>query len=95
MKVVFLTPGTGGWYCGACMRDNTLAKALCAAGHEALLVPLYLPLHLDDSVVTASADLPVRFGGINMFLQGRFPWLRKAPAWLRNRLDHPALLRID
>jgi glycosyltransferase involved in cell wall biosynthesis len=94
MKVVFLTPGTGGWYCGACMRDNTLAKALCVAGHEALLVPLYLPLHLDDSVVTTSADLPVRFGGINLFLQGRVPWLRKAPAWLRNRLDHPALLRI-
>ena len=25
LKIVFLTPGTGGWYCGACMRDNALA----------------------------------------------------------------------
>ena len=28
LKIGFLTPGTGGWYCGACMRDNALAKAL-------------------------------------------------------------------
>ncbi|MEO0017953.1 MAG: hypothetical protein RLZZ522_1236, partial [Verrucomicrobiota bacterium] len=28
LKIVFLTPGTGGWFCGACMRDNALAKSL-------------------------------------------------------------------
>ena len=44
MKIVFLTPGTGSYYCGACMRDNALAKALHAAGCEVTLLPMYLPL---------------------------------------------------
>ena len=26
MKLVFLTPGTGSYYCGVCMRDNALAR---------------------------------------------------------------------
>ena len=51
MKIVFLTAGTGSYYCGACMRDNSLAKALVRAGHEAVVLPLYLPLKLDEKGV--------------------------------------------
>jgi glycosyltransferase involved in cell wall biosynthesis len=93
MKIVFLTPGTGGWYCGACMRDNALAKSLHAAGHEVSLLPMYLPLQLDEEVLETSSTAPVFFGGINVFLQQKFPIFRHTPAWFDKLLDHPGLLR--
>lgn len=91
MKLLFLTPGTGSYYCGVCMRDNALAKQLCQTGHDAVLLPLYLPLTLEETA--ASPDAPVLFGGLNVYLQQRFPWFRKAPRWLDRWLDHPALLK--
>jgi hypothetical protein len=33
------------------MRDNTLARGLIARGHKAHLVPMYLPLQLDEERV--------------------------------------------
>lgn len=91
MKLLFLTPGTGSYYCGVCMRDNALAKQLCQTGHDAVLLPLYLPLTLEESA--ASPHAPVLFGGLNVYLQQRLPWFRKAPRWLDRWLDHPALLK--
>ncbi len=91
MKILFLTPGTGSYHCGVCMRDNALAKELCAMGHDAVLLPLYLPLTLDEPA--ASPDAPVFFGGLNVYLQQRFAWFRNAPGWLDRLLDHPRLLR--
>jgi len=45
MKIIQITPGSGGgFYCENCMRDEAAARALRAAGHDALMVPLYLPL---------------------------------------------------
>jgi glycosyltransferase involved in cell wall biosynthesis len=73
------------------MRDNALAKQLCQTGHDALLLPLYLPLTLEETA--ASPDVPVLFGGLNVYLQQRFSWFRKAPRWLDRWLDHPALLK--
>lgn len=94
MKFVFLTPGTGGWHCGACMRDNALATALLEAGHEVSLLPMYLPLHLDEPTAGGSAaEPPLFFGGITVYLRQRFGWFRHAPRWLTRRLDHPGLLR--
>lgn len=92
MKLLFLTPGTGSYYCGVCMRDNALAKQLCATGHDAFLLPLYLPLTLEESA--ASPDAPVFFGGLNVYLQQRFAWFRKAPRWLDRFVDHPAVLKM-
>jgi glycosyltransferase involved in cell wall biosynthesis len=93
LKIVFLTPGTGGWYCGACMRDNALAKALQAAGHEVELLPMYLPLMLDEEVLDSGHAPPVFFGGIRIYLQQKFPWFRHVPACLSRLLNHPRLLR--
>lgn len=93
MKIVFLTPGTGGWYCGACMRDNALAKSLHAAGHDVSLLPMYLPLQLDEEVLETSSAAPVFFGGINVYLQQKFPFFRHTPNWIDKLLDHPRLLR--
>ena len=93
LNIVFLTPGTGGWYCGACMRDNALAKSLQAAGHEVALLPMYLPLALDETMLEDTRGMPVFFGGINVYLQQRFALFRHTPAWFDKLLNHPRLLR--
>lgn len=92
MRLVFLTPGTGSYYCGVCMRDNALVKALVARGEDALLLPAYLPLTLEETAATPAA--PVFFGGLRVYLQQCWPWVSRLPeGWLR-RLDHPAILRF-
>ena len=57
MNLVQITPGAGGMYCGGCFRDNALVAALRRAGHEALMVPLYLPLTLDEPDQSASTPI--------------------------------------
>ena len=93
LHIVFLTPGTGGWYCGACMRDNALAKSLHDAGHEVALLPMYLPLMLDETVLESAREMPVFFGGINVYLHQKFALFRHTPAWFDKLLNHPRLLR--
>jgi glycosyltransferase involved in cell wall biosynthesis len=92
MRIVLLTAGTGSFYCGTCMRDNALVTALCKQGHEALLVPLYLPPMLDEA--SASEEVPLFFGGINVYLQQKSALFRKTPRWLDRLWDSPGLLRI-
>jgi glycosyltransferase involved in cell wall biosynthesis len=92
MNLAFLTPGTGSYYCGACMRDNALAKSLHAAGHQVSLLPMYLPLQLDEEK-HAQAGNPIFFGGINVFLQQKLPIFRHTPAWFHKLLNHSGLLR--
>jgi glycosyltransferase involved in cell wall biosynthesis len=91
MNIVLITPGAGGMYCGNCFRDNALAAALRKMGHESLLVPLYLPLTLDEA--DQSAGIPIFFGGINVYLDQRFPLFRRAPHWLHKLFSAPVLLK--
>jgi glycosyltransferase involved in cell wall biosynthesis len=90
MRIVHLTPGTGNFHCGSCHRDNYLMKALRAQGHDVTMVPLYLPLVTDGD--SANPELPVFAGGINLFLNQKLPFLRKAPRWLHKWLDSPSML---
>lgn len=92
MNYAFLTPGTGSYYCGACMRDNALAKSLLAAGHQVSLLPMYLPLQLDEEMLP-QAQNPIFFGGINVYLQQNVSLFRHTPRWLDNFLNHSGLLR--
>jgi len=92
MKVILLTPGTGSYHCGVCMRDNALAKELIRQGHDAMMLPMYLPLALDESA--ASPETPIFYGGINVYLQQKFAFFRHTPRWLDKLLNHPALLRF-
>ena len=92
MNIAFLTPGTGSYYCGACMRDNALAKSLLAAGHEVSLLPMYLPLELDEESLD-QPETPIFFGGINVFLQQKLKWFRRSPAWLDKMFNNTGLLR--
>ncbi|MEO6244383.1 MAG: glycosyltransferase family 4 protein [Opitutaceae bacterium] len=93
MKIVFLTAGTGSYYCGACMRDNTLARELHRAGHEVTIAPMYLPLILDEATLANAKDVPVFFGGINVFLQQKLPLFRKTPAGFDRLLNSTGLLK--
>jgi glycosyltransferase involved in cell wall biosynthesis len=92
MKIVLLTPGTGSYHCGVCMRDNALAKELHRQGHDALMLPMYLPLTLDEDA--ASPDTPIFFGGVSTYLREKVPWLRHMPRWMDRLLSHRALLRL-
>jgi glycosyltransferase involved in cell wall biosynthesis len=93
VKIVFLTAGTGSYYCGACMRDNTLARELHRAGHEVTIAPMYLPLTLDETTLAGAEKVPVFFGGINVFLQQKLALFRKTPAAFDRLLNSTGLLR--
>lgn len=91
MRILQLTPGTGHFYCGSCLRDNTLALALRERGHDAMILPLYLPFALEEG-----EELPggrVHLGGINMYLQHKLPLLGRLPGPLHDWLDRPGFLR--
>ncbi len=92
MNIVQLTPGAGKMFCGGCLRDNALVAGLRRLGHQALMVPLYLPLTLDEK--DESRGTPVFFGGINVYLEEKIPWFRRAPEWLRQWLSSPWLLKL-
>jgi len=93
VNFAFLTPGTGSYYCGACMRDNALAKSLLAAGHRVSLLPMYLPLQLDEEMLP-QAQTPIFFGGINVYLQQNLSLFRHTPRWLDDFLNNTQLLRF-
>jgi glycosyltransferase involved in cell wall biosynthesis len=91
VDILQLTPGAGTMYCGNCLRDNALVGALRTLGHQLLMVPLYLPLTLDES--DQSAGTPVFFSGINVYLDQELSWFRNAPGWLHQLLGRPSLLK--
>jgi glycosyltransferase involved in cell wall biosynthesis len=90
MRIVYVTAGAAGMYCGSCMHDNTLVAALARQGHEALLVPTYTPITTDEPDVSGSR---VFFGGINVYLQQKLGLFRHTPWFLDRLLDAPGLLR--
>ena len=65
LKIIQLTPGAGGMYCGNCLRDNALVTRWNRMGHDACMVPLYLPLTVDEP--DQSERVPIFFGGVNVF----------------------------
>ena len=91
MHLALITAGGAGMFCGSCMHDNTLARALQAQGHEVTLIPLYTPIRVDELDVS---ERRVFLGGINVYLAGRWPWWSRLPRWLRSWLDSPAVLRF-
>jgi len=92
MRILFLTPGTGSFYCGTCLRDNALATALRKQGHDALMIPLYLPTTLDEENV--SPEAPLFYGGVNSYLQQKSKLFRKTPRWIDKLFDSPAMLKV-
>lgn len=65
---------------------------LRALGHEVVLVPLYLPLFSEGEEL-GSADVPIFYGAVGVYLAQFFPMLNKAPRWLKTLMDSRRLLR--
>ena len=91
MRIIQITPGAGGMYCGNCFRDNTLVAEFRRQGHEVLMIPLYLPMTLDEE--NQSSGIPIFFGGINVYLEQKLPLMGKMPDFLHKQLASPALLK--
>lgn len=88
--LVYLTAGAAGMFCGSCMHDNALAKAILSQGWDVTLVPTYTPIRTDED--NHSVD-QVFFGGINVYLQQKIPLFRHLPGMLDRWLDQPWLIR--
>jgi glycosyltransferase involved in cell wall biosynthesis len=72
------------------MKDNALVQQLKHMGHDAVMLPMYLPHILDEE--PADEDQPIFFGGINAYLQLKYSFFRHVPKWLDKVLDSRPLL---
>ena len=91
MKIIQIVPGFGGtFYCGNCLRDNALIQSLRKKGHDALSVPMYLPLTLTGE--TNPDGIPVFYGAVNLYLKQNYPWLRNMPGFMERFLNSGPIL---
>lgn len=91
MRVAIVTAGAAGMFCGSCLNDNTLARALTAMGHEALLVPTYTPITTDNPDASLKR---VFMGGIRIYLEQKYAWFRALPRWASGWLDSRPILTL-
>jgi len=93
MRIIQITPGSGdNFYCENCLRDNLIVRTLRHLGHDAILVPLYLPPQLEDT--GKDNPTPIFFGGINVYLQQKLGLFCKTPRWVDKLFDSRGLLRL-
>jgi len=91
MKIAYLLPGSGGsFYCGNCTRDKFLTQSLKRAGNDILMIPMYLPLTIDD----CEADSPIFYGAVNIYLEQISPIFKYLPQWAKKLLDSDKILRF-
>ncbi len=86
MKILSITAGAAGMYCGSCFRDNGLAAELMARGHDVTLIPVYTPTRTDETNVSRP---DVLFGGISVYLQQYSSVFRRTPRFLDKLWDAP------
>jgi glycosyltransferase involved in cell wall biosynthesis len=86
MRILSITAGAAGMYCGSCLRDNALAIELMARGHDVTLVPVYTPTLTDDQNVSRRNVL---FGGISVYLQQHSSIVRRLPRIFDRLWDSP------
>ncbi|MDA1306080.1 MAG: glycosyltransferase family 4 protein [Acidobacteria bacterium] len=91
MKLLYLTAGAAEMYCGSCLRDNALATALMARGHDVVLMPIYTPTTTDEKNVSSTK---VFFGGISVFLEQNVPLFRHTPAFVDRLWDAEWVLKL-
>jgi glycosyltransferase involved in cell wall biosynthesis len=89
MKIAYITAGAAGMYCGSCVRDNALARALMARGHDVSLIPTYTPTRTDEPNVSQPQ---IFLGGINVYLQHKSAVFRHTPSFMDRMLDARWLL---
>ena len=91
MKILSITAGAAGMYCGSCLRDNALATELLKQGHDVLLVPIYTPTLTDEENVSQHR---VFFGGISVYLEQHVPLFRHTPKLLDRLWDSETALNM-
>jgi glycosyltransferase involved in cell wall biosynthesis len=89
MRILSITAGAAGMYCGSCLRDNALAIELMARSHDVTLVPVYTPTFTDDRNVSRG---DVLFGGISVYLQQHSAIFRKLPRLFDRLWDSPRVI---
>jgi glycosyltransferase involved in cell wall biosynthesis len=90
MRIALITPGSGDhFYCENCRRDLDTVQALAKQGHDAVLVPLYLPI----AEAQTAGTLPVFYGAVNVYLEQFMPGYRRLPRRWRQWLDALPVLR--
>ncbi len=90
MKIAVITAGGAGMFCGSCMQDNTLVRALRMAGADAVLLPAYTPIRVDEDNVSSDQ---IFLGGINVYLDSKLPGWSRIPRFARRWLDRPGLVK--
>jgi glycosyltransferase involved in cell wall biosynthesis len=90
MRILSITAGAAGMYCGSCARDNALAVELLKRKHDVTLLPLYTPTTTDETNVAAPRVL---FGGISVYLQQYLPFFRWTPRFLDRLWDAPWIIQ--
>ena len=92
MKIVHIVPGFGGtFYCGNCLRDSGVVASLKKAGHDAVTLPMYLPLTKNGYV--NEDGIPVFYGAVNIYLK-QFPVFRHMPKLFENLMNSPSVLKF-
>jgi glycosyltransferase involved in cell wall biosynthesis len=89
MRILSITAGAAGMYCGSCFRDNALAAELLARGHAVTLIPVYTPTRTDEPNVSRPEVL---FGGISVYLQQHAAFFRRTPRLLDRLWDSPRVI---
>lgn len=93
MRILQIIPGSGGtFYCQNCQRDLDLVRVLRNAGHDVVVMPLYLPLSAKHPV--DNVRIPVFYGAVTLYMRERFPVLRRLPDCLWRVLDTHPILRL-
>jgi glycosyltransferase involved in cell wall biosynthesis len=90
VRILQITAGAAGMYCGSCTRDNALARGLMARGHDVTLLPVYTPTRPDETNVSRDRVL---FGGISVYLQQHIRLFRSTPRFVDRIWDSPAVIR--
>ena len=92
MKIIHIIPGSGGsFYCGNCLRDSKYYDALRKLGHDAVKIPMYLPLFSDEHDLD---HIPVFYGAVSIYLKQLFPFFRNAPDWFDRMLNSKPMLKF-
>ena len=90
MRILYITAGAAGMFCGSCLRDNALATELIRQDHDVTLLPLYTPTRTDEANVSSDR---VFFGGISVYLEQHSAFFRHTPRLLDRVWDSELALK--
>ena len=89
MRILSITAGAAGMYCGSCLRDNALAAELMARGHDVTLVPVYTPTLTDEPMSAGATCCLAASASISSSIRRSFARL---PRFLDRLWDSPRLI---